>query len=146
MAQNSSNEKKKVCQGGTPSKERIAFKIKSAENPSLFCFNINHVCLQIFFQSMFAIGATYSRFTPSGMESLHCLKVFTVDVGLTKLQGTHDLECIVQILCVKRGSQSIFAIVCPCDSLVNVAELYHRQYRTECLFADDVHVLCCVVQ
>ena len=42
--------------------------------------------LQILLQTMFSIGTADTRFTPSGMKTLHRFEVFTVNIGFAELQ------------------------------------------------------------
>ena len=47
--------------------------------------------LEVFHEAVLAVRAANARLAPSGVEALHGLEVFAVDVGLAKLQAVDTL-------------------------------------------------------
>ncbi|VFS49970.1 Uncharacterised protein [Budvicia aquatica] len=48
--------------------------------------NIDHMGVGIFIQAVFSIGSANAGFTNAGVETLHGFKVFSVNIGFTKVQ------------------------------------------------------------
>ena len=53
---------------------------------------------EIFLYAVLAVGATDTALLDTGMEALDCLKVETVDIGLTKFELTDTAGGVVYIV------------------------------------------------
>lgn len=58
---------------------------------------VSYMCYQVLVNSMLSIGTTNATLLHSCVETLHCLKVLTVDVGFSELQTAANFNCCVYI-------------------------------------------------
>lgn len=88
-------------------------------------------------QTMFTIRTANTRLTPSGVETLHRFKVFTIDVGFTELQPFDGFHRDVQILSINRRGQAVIAVVSHGDSVFQRIESDNRQHRAKGFFVHN---------
>lgn len=82
-------------------------------------------------QTMFAISAADARLAHPGMEALHRLEVFAVDVGFAEVDFAHTVHRLAQVAGLERLGQTVLAVVGQADSLVEVVDDLNRQHRPE---------------
>src|SRR5438445_196961 len=103
--------------------------------------HIDDVSLGELVEAVFAIGAADAAFAPAGVEALHGLEVFAVDVGLAEVDLLAGAEGGVEVAGVDAGGEAVVGIVSEIDGLVEVVELHDGDYGAEDFAADDVHAL-----
>ena len=90
---------------------------------------IDNLRNEVFLHTVLTVGTTDTTLLHTGMEALDGLEVHAVDIGLAEFNLTADAGGGVNVLGEYRRGQTVFAVVCPLDNLVDIVELDRRSPR-----------------
>src|ERR1700722_4673083 len=97
--------------------------------------------LEELFQSVRSVGTTNPGFAPAGMEALHGLKMFAIDVSLAELQFVCRSHGNVEVLSKDGRRQAEVTIIGQCEGLVEILKRRNGQNWSEDLLSHNVHFL-----
>src|ERR1017187_7861888 len=102
--------------------------------------HVDDVRLRELVEAVLAVRAADAALAPTGVEALHSLKIFAIDVRFAEVDLLAGAQGRIQIARVNAGSETVIRIVGEVDGLVQVVKRHHRDHWPEDLLANNLHL------